>query len=152
MRNFDATGIECLGRPLVIIRFSNSKTTRYSDSDLGHLDRDILASFSGLISLVQIDQLGVKVGRLTLLNGYIGTDDHAIARARFMCGRPIHRYDTRALFGANGIGGKAFAIIDIVDLDLLILMNARKIQHPAVDCTRSFILPLCVRYASPMNF
>ena len=48
--------------------------------------------------------------------------------------------DTGAVFTTDDVSGKAFAVINVVDLDLFKLTHSREIQQLAVNGTRAFIV------------
>ena len=68
-----------------------------------------------------------------------------------MCRRAVDGDDARAFLGADGVGGKALAVADVVDLDLFILADAGEVEQLAVDCAGAFILQLCVGNAGAVQ-
>ena len=54
----------------------------------------------------------------------------------------IYGDDAGLVLGPNRIGGKTLAIIEVIDLDLLVLANIGGFQQGAVDGTGAFIFQL----------
>eukprot|EP00747_Dinoflagellata_sp_TGD_P111636 gnl/TRDRNA2_/TRDRNA2_171260_c1_seq2.p1 gnl/TRDRNA2_/TRDRNA2_171260_c1~~gnl/TRDRNA2_/TRDRNA2_171260_c1_seq2.p1 ORF type:complete len:106 (+),score=10.09 gnl/TRDRNA2_/TRDRNA2_171260_c1_seq2:41-358(+) len=63
-----------------------------------------------------------------------------MARLGFMGGGTIDGDDLGSFFRANGVSFKTLAVIQVIDLDLLILENAGHIQQIAIDGAGAFIL------------
>ena len=63
-----------------------------------------------------------------------------------MGGRAIHRDNSGLVLGANGIGGKALAIIEVIDLDLLVLANIGGFQQHTINRAGTLIFKLGMRH------
>src|SRR5690606_29739329 len=63
----------------------------------------------------------------------VGADDQPVADLGLVGGGAVDRDDARAGFAANGVGGEALAVVDVVDLDLLVFADAGHVQPVAVD-------------------
>ena len=111
---------------------------------LRNLYGNLIRSPFDIVVRVQIHQLGLEVRDFLLGEFCIGTDNDAITWIGFVCGRAVDRNDPAARLGANGIGRKTLAIIQVVDMDLLVLVDAGLIQKVRIDRTRALEFELGV--------
>ena len=57
---------------------------------------------------------------------------------------PVDRDNAGVIFRTNGVGGKALAIVQVVNLDLLVLVDIGSCQQRPVDGTGALVLELRV--------
>ena len=70
----------------------------------------------------------------------VGTNNKHIANGRFMCSRTVDRNDLRASFSTNGVGGEAFAVGAVININLLLFTNSCHIKPVAINGTRAFVI------------
>src|SRR5690606_37328319 len=99
------------------------------------------------VAFVQVDELGLVVQQFRFAVAAVGADDDAVADGGLVGGGAVHRDDARAVFGADGVGGEAFAIGDVVDLDLLVFADAGQVKQLAVDGAGAFVVQFRVGHA-----
>src|SRR5690606_19564131 len=61
-----------------------------------------------------------------------------------MCRGTIDRNDAAPLFAADRVGHEAVAAVDVVDVHLLVLADARNIEQPPIDRAGAFVVQLGV--------
>src|SRR3990172_2145984 len=104
-----------------------------------HLHRNSVAAVGDAVVLVEVYQGGVKVGEFMRVQYRIGGDDDAVAGAGLVRGGAVDGDDAGIVRGADGVGGEAFAVVEVVDVDLLVLADARHIQQFTVYRAGAFV-------------
>src|SRR5690606_25316078 len=99
----------------------------------GNLNRNRIAGVAEFAVGAHIKDVGLEAGQLGFAVMGIGADDQAMANAGLVRGGAVDRDDLRAFLAADGVGGEALAVVDVVDLDLFVFTNAGQIQPVAVD-------------------
>ena len=93
---------------------------------------------------VDVDQGRLVLGRLGFVADAVGADDDQVARLRAVRGGAVDRDHAAALFAADRVGDEALAVVDVVDVDLLVLADAGDVEQAAVDGARAFVVQLGV--------
>ena len=118
----------------------------------GNLHRDAVSAMGYVIVFVEIHQPGPEVDHFLLAQDRIGTDDDSVSGPGFMRRRTVDGHHTRSTRGANRISRKAFAIVNVINLDLLILMNTGSLEQIFINGTGPFVLKLGMSDAGAMQF
>ncbi len=98
-----------------------------------HLHRDSVAAVGDAVVFVEVDEGGVEVGEFVLVEDGVGRDDHAITGVGLVGGGAVYGDDAGVVLCADGIGGEALAVGDVVDVDLLVFVDTRRLQQLAVN-------------------
>ena len=118
----------------------------------GDLYRNCPAGVAQLVARLEIQHLRLVPGQFNLVVLGVGADDQAMANAGLVRRSAVDRDDPRAVFASDGVGGEAFAVVDVVDLDLLVLANAGQIQPLAVDGAGAFIVHYGMGHLNAVQF
>src|SRR5690606_21316566 len=79
-------------------------------------------------------------------------DDDAVADGSLVGGGAVHRDHLGTFLGADRVGGEALAVIDVVDLDLLVFTDARQVQPLPINGTGAFVIEHRVRDFGTVQF
>src|ERR1700712_6004063 len=118
----------------------------------GELYRYGIAGVAKFIARSHIKHARLEMHKLGLGVVSIGADDHAISDFCLVRCCAVDRDHPRSFFTANSIGGESLTVVDVVDLDLFVLTNARQVQPFAVDGAGAFVVQDCVRHLRTMQF
>src|SRR5450830_1178882 len=118
----------------------------------GDLHRNRVAGVAQFVARGHVQHARLEIDQLGLAVMGIGADDHPVADAGLVGGGTVHRDDPRAFLAANGIGGEALAVVDVVDLDLFVLTDPGQVQPLAVDGAGTFVIEHRVGDFGAMQF
>lgn len=77
---------------------------------------------------IQIDHAWLEIVKLVIGKMSIGTNNNAVSHACLMGGCTVDADDPFIGLGAHGVGCKTLAIGDVINMDLLVFFNTRKLQ------------------------
>lgn len=106
---------------------------------LGRLRRDLGADALDAVFVVHIDQRRLEISQFYLVVLAVGGDDEDVADGRFARGGTVDGDHAATALTADGVGGEAFAVVDIVDLDALVLFDVGGVEKVFVDRARAFV-------------
>src|SRR5690606_25601407 len=118
----------------------------------GNLNRNRIAGVAEFAVGAHIKDVGLEAGQLGFAVMGIGADDQAMANAGLVRGGAVDRDDLRAFLAADGVGGEALAVVDVVDLNLFVLTNAGQVQPVAVDGAGAFVIQHRVGHLGAVQF
>jgi len=95
----------------------------------GGLDRNMVLYVCDFVPDVQVNESGFVLAHVLVINPPVNTDNDPVTRAGLARGCAIDRNNSRVVLGAYGVRGKTLAVVYVVDIDLLILMDARPLQQ-----------------------
>ena len=107
---------------------------------LRNLHRYLVRRSFNAVFCVKINQRRLEVGYLVLRQLGVGADNDPVTRFRFVCSRAIDGYDSAPRLGTNGIGGEAFAVVQVVYMYLFILVYAGFIEQVGINRTGTLVL------------
>ena len=76
-----------------------------------------------------VQHMRFEIGQLGLAVVGVGADDQAMTDTGLVSSGTVDRDDLRTFLAADGVGGEALAIVDVVDLDLFIFTDAGQQGH-----------------------
>src|SRR3990167_11327639 len=91
-----------------------------------------LADFLDLVAGVQQHDLGLVARHLALVHRGVGADDEQVAHGGLTGRRAIQRDRARAARRLDDVSGKALAVVDVVELDVLELLHVGGV-HQVLD-------------------
>ena len=74
-----------------------------------------------------IQNVWLEAGQFGFAVVRVGTNDHSMTHAGLVRGGAVDGNDLRAFLAADGIGSEALAVVDVVDLDLLVFADAGEV-------------------------
>ena len=77
---------------------------------------------------------------LLLVELHIRANNQQVTLVSSVCGRAVYRDHTAAPLCTDGVGGEALAVVDIVDVDHLVFVNAGGIKEVLVDCAGALVM------------
>jgi hypothetical protein len=104
--------------------------------DDARLARDVVE----LVGFAQDDD--ARLVRLGFLDAHrrVGADDDLVADACLARGSTVEADDARPRLALDDVGGEALAVVDVVDLDMLVDEQAGGADQVRVDCQRALIM------------
>ncbi len=99
-----------------------------------------------------VQHMRFEIGQLGLAVVGVGADDQAVTDTGLVSSGTVDRDDLRTFLAADGVGGEALAIVDVVDLDLFVFTDAGQVQPLAVDGAGTFIIEHRVSYLGAVQF
>src|SRR3989344_5324183 len=101
-----------------------------------------LADFLDGIALVEQHHLGLVPSHFTFGHRGVGADDQQVADVGLAGGRAVERDDTRSTRRLDDVGGEAFAVVDVVELDVLELLHVGGVQQVFIDPARALVVQI----------
>ncbi len=81
----------------------------------------------------------------------VGADDDEVALLCEAGGGAVDADDAGATFALDSVGGKAFAVIDVEDVDLLVRHDVGLVHYRAVDGDRALVMKVGMRHRGAVN-
>jgi hypothetical protein len=115
------------------------------------LRRDMRAQLDLAVVLVHEHQLRLVRGDFAGFQLHEGSDDYQVALGGTARGRAVHGNHAAATLALDGVGGEAFAVVDVPDVDLLEFADAGSFQQVFVDGAGAFVVQFAVGNGGAMD-
>ena len=122
------------------------------NGDSGDLYRDGVAGMAQLAVCAHVEHMGFEIGQLGLAVVRIGADDQAMTDTCLVGRGTVDRNDLRTFLAADGVGGEALAVVDVIDLDLFVFADTGQVQPLAIDGAGAFVVEHRVSYLGAVQF
>src|SRR5690348_4149867 len=119
---------------------ANTWRGRCSDRTLGRLFRNRVLGVAHAVLRVDVNQGRLEVRGFGFAQLRIGADDDDVARGCAVRGGAVDRDDAGTLVRTDRVGDEALAVVDVVDVDLLVLADAGGVEQKAVDRARTLVM------------
>src|SRR5690606_2079913 len=107
--------------------------------------------FFDAVVLVDQHDDGLVLFRLFVRHRTVGANDQQIAHLGSTRRRAIERDLAAAALAFDNVGGKALAVVDVVQLDALVLFHARGIEEVLVDTAGAFVIQVGLSHRDAVN-
>jgi len=118
----------------------------------GGLGRHLVALTHHPVLGIHVNQGGFQLGQFHFVENTEGGDDENVSGSSLAGGGAVHGNDARSPFRLDGVGGEAFAVIHVPDVDLLVFADIRGVQQILVDGTGAFVVKFRVGRGHPVDF
>ena len=110
-----------------------------------------MAQLDLLVLFVDEDQLRLVLGHVFLVNLGKSRNDEQIAHAGATCCGAVDGNHAAATLALDSVGHKAFAVVDIPDMDLFVFGNIGSVQQVFINGAGAFVVQLALGGLDAVN-